>query len=140
MHARRAIKVCEAQGLTPEEIVEKLPPQYVFYYLKPQLYRRAQINEYSNVENPVYEIEADSDLTVEDLKVDLEKVMRAKLTENEIKVIKLTYGIGFDYSIKDIKGLSKKLGIPKEEVKSLRDSANEKLREDDALAILAKYL
>lgn len=82
----------------------------------------------------------DAKLIKQDLKREIARIFRKRLTRVEAKVLRLYFGIDQPYRIVSIADLGAKLGMSGERARQIREAGLEKLRADDCKKILAKYL
>lgn len=92
----------------------------------------ASITEDKTIDEP------DSQLMQESISEDLKRLLEKELTEREIQVLMLYYGLGGEeYTHEEI---AAKLGLTRERVRQIRVLAESKLRVSDGVKILRKYL
>lgn len=84
--------------------------------------------------------EPDAKLTRQDLKKDISRIFRKRLTKTEAKILRFYFGIDQPYQIVSTADLGKRLGMSGERARQLKESGLEKLRSNDCRKILVKYL
>lgn len=82
----------------------------------------------------------DAKLTRADLKKDIARIFKKRLTKTEAKVLRLFFGIDQPYRIVSTTDLGKRLSMSGERARQIKEIGLEKLRSDDCKEILAKYL
>lgn len=134
-----------------EEIVDEVMDNEISYeyYLNQGLfskisvgYQQADSTLSENLED-VYFISDDSPdkkLVKVDLKKDISRVFKRKLTKIEAKVLRLYFGIDSPYAISSTTDLGAKLGMSGERVRQIKEAGLAKLRGTDCKNILVKYL
>lgn len=115
------------------------------FALNPRMYQRLVLNTRDDeedddpMENSMLLSESSSPMSTADLRQDLERVF-TKLSENEVKVIRAFYGFSGDYLKSSIKLVGESLNMTPEQVRKLKLSGLQKLRDEKSKKILAKYL
>lgn len=82
----------------------------------------------------------DAKLTKLDLRKDISRIFRRRLTKTEAKVLRLYFGIDQPYQIVSTADLGKRLGMSGERARQIKETALQKLRAADCREILVKYL
>lgn len=148
MKTREVVKVMQMKGKNDAEIIERLgDTTNLRYFLNPELYNKTSLSAPIHLESKISvedtlvseEAHPDSRLNKLDIKKEFNNLIKRKLTKNEGKIIRIFFGIGQTYPITSYKDIAKKLSIPKADVKIMKESAIQKLREADSIEILTQF-
>ena len=147
---RTLTETMQLNGCSEDEIQDKFIDDVVNaeYYYNPGLFSKINVGSSSNEDEVIDETdiyfvsddEPDAKLIRQDLKKDIVRIFRKRLTKTEAKVLRLFFGIDQPYRIVSIADLGAKLGMSGERARQIREAGLEKLRADDCKKILAKYL
>lgn len=144
MKVREIINLMRMQGKSETEIINMIDEQGEIFYLAPDIYTRKSIDDTIryDFDADVYDLLENQEeiLKFKDLEKDINHILDTKLTKDEKNVISCTFGIKLLYPITSIRDISKHLNLSKTMVKNLRDSANQKLKNEDCIEILSKYI
>ncbi len=118
------------------------------YYYNPGLFSKFNVG--LGIDEDSHESDADSvfisddvpdaKLTKLDLRKDISRIFRRRLSKTEAKVLRLYFGIDQPYQIVSTADLGKKLGMSGERARQIKETALQKLRAADCREILIKYL
>ena len=145
---RELISVMQMKGADYAEIMDKIADPDMIFFTNPDIYNKKSLSDFIGTDTSVTiadtiktnDPQPDKELNLIDLKKELSKTLTTKLTEEELLVIRFHFGLGLSFSITSIQDLARCLGMTREEVKTLLSSAIQKLREEDSLKILSKYI
>lgn len=147
MKTRESINSMQIRGATEMDIIDAIDERNYQFLVNPDIYGRTSLVEPVGLNTDIVmadilesdEKSPDAKLNKIDMKKTIENVLKVKLTKNEAKVIRCFFGISQPYPITVLRDIAKKLNLTKAEVKSFKDSAFQKLREEDSLKILSQY-
>lgn len=147
---RSVIEEMQAIGFAEDEIREKFLDNVIDleYYYNPGLFSKINVgtsnseDDYENDSDNMFISydETDIKLTRQDLKKDISRIFRKRLTRTEAKILRLYFGIDQPYQIISTADLGKRLGMSGERARQLKESGLQKLRSQDCRKILVKYL
>jgi RNA polymerase primary sigma factor len=145
---RELISVMQMKGASYADILEKIDDPNMIFFTNPEIYHKKSLSDVIGTDIPIIledtmettDPQPDRGLNLIDLKKDLSKTLTTKLTDEELLVIRFHFGLGLPFSITSIQDLARCLGMTREVVKTLLSSAIQKLREEDSLKILSKYI
>lgn len=147
---RSVVEEMQLRGYPEEEIQDKFLDNEIDLecYYNPGLF--SKINVGSSLSDDDFEGDADNifisddepdaKLTRQDLKKDISRIFRKRLTKTEAKILRLYFGIDQPYPIISTADLGKRLGMSGERARQLKESGLQKLRSTDCRKILVKYL
>lgn len=138
-------------GEDEDAIIDKVIDDEISYeyYLNQGLYSKVLVgnsqtddSQCENLED-IYFISdeaPDKRLTKVDLKREIARIFRKKLTKTEAKVLRLYFGIDSPYAVNSTADLGAKLGMSGERARQIKEAGLAKLRSADCKKILANYL
>jgi RNA polymerase primary sigma factor len=117
-------------------------------YCNPGLFSKVNVGLSSIEEDNDTDIESyfvstdspDSRLMRQDLKKDVARVLKQRLTKTEAKILRLFFGIDQPYRIVSTADLGARCNMSGERARQLKESGLQKLRDDECRKILIKYL
>ena len=145
MKVREKLHNEQLQGKELYDIVEEVEDTDYEFALNPKMFQRLSLvskneeDEDDPMENTVLLSSSESPMDRIDFNTDLERVF-SRLTENEVKVIRAFFGFSGDYLKSSIKLVGESLGMTPEQVRKLKLSGLQKLRDEKSRQILSKYL
>jgi RNA polymerase primary sigma factor len=80
----------------------------------------------------------DNEMDKESLRIELERSLKKILTEKEIQVIKMSFGIGMPE--RSLEEIGAHFDLTRERVRQIKEKSLKKLREDVNSSILKKFL
>jgi RNA polymerase primary sigma factor len=147
---RAVTEEMQMRGCSEDEIQEKFLDNAIDLecYYNPGLFSKINVgssNSEDDYETDVDNIfisddEPDAKLTRQDLKKDISRIFRKRLTKTEARILRLYFGIDQPYQIVSTADLGKRLGMSGERARQLKESGLQKLRSADCRKILIKYL
>ena len=147
---RSVTEEMQLRGCSEEEIQDKFLDNEIDLecYYNPGLFSKISVG--SSISDDDFDVdidnifisddEPDAKLTRQDLKKDISRIFRKRLTKTEAKILRLYFGIDQPYQIVSTADLGKRLGMSGERARQLKESGLQKLRSDDCRKILVKYL
>jgi RNA polymerase primary sigma factor len=151
-HRKVKNKVEELQllGIDEDDIADKFLDNEINleYYSNPTLFSKLNVgfasmedDHESDTDYIFVEIKSpEAKLNRIDLKKDIARIFKRRLTKVEAKVLRYYFGIDQPYPMISTTDLGKKLGMSGERARQLKESGLEKLRATDCKEILTKYL
>lgn len=145
MKVREKLHNEQLQGKELYDIVEEVEDTDYEFALNPKMFQRLSLvskneeDEDDPMENTVLLSSSESPMDRIDFNTDLERVF-SRLTENEVKVIRAFFGFSGDYLKSSIKLVGESLDMTPEQVRKLKLSGLQKLRDEKSSQILSKYL
>ena len=145
MKVREKLHNDQLHGKELTDIIEEVDVSDYEFALNPKMFSRLTLTSKSDeddddpMENSILLSNSESPMDRMDFCIDLERVL-LKLTPNEVKVIKAFFGFSGEYLKSSIKLVSEALGMTPEQVRKLKLSGLQKLREEKSRKILSKYL
>lgn len=147
MKTRELVKVMQMKGKGEKDILDAVDPANVYLYFNPDIYSKKSLSDNIGVNLNISmgdtllstENSPDYKLNTLDLKIQVNNLLKSKLTKNERKVIRMFFGMGRTYPIISFKEIAKKLNLSKADVKILKESGLEKLKDKDSLEILTQF-
>ena len=141
-------------GGTVEEIYDQFNDKEQVFVDKPFMYQKVKISSDSNNDDDlpdgpnikhidlvkVSDDNPDANMIAEDLKYELNFILKDKLTKIERKVIKLFYGINRPYPINSMYEIGQILHITGERARQIMAKAMTKLKESDVKNTLTDYI
>ena len=154
MHkAKKKVMDYQLNGQEPEEVYDKFDEKEQVFIDTPFLYQKVRINTDNTDEELIngptvkhIDLIQISDNNPEDetinfdLKSELHKVMKSKLTKIERKVLRLYFGLNRKYPMNSVKEIGRILHISGERARQLRDAAINKLRTSEVKNIFVDYI
>ena len=144
------VEFLQLTGMDEDDIQDKFLDNEVDleYYYNPSLFAKFSVgfNNSDDDQDPdsdlmfISDDAPDAKLTRLDLKKDVSRIFRKRLTKIEAKVLRLYFGIDQPYQIISTADLGKRLGMSGERARQIKESGLEKLRATDCAKILGKYL
>jgi RNA polymerase primary sigma factor len=145
MKMREKLHNDQLHGKELSDIVEEVEDVDYEFALNPKMFSRLTLttrneeDEDDPMENSLLLSGSDSPMDQIDFNTDLDRVF-ARLTENEVKVIRAFFGFSGDYLKSSIKLVGESLDMTPEQVRKLKLSGLQKLRDEKSRQILSKYL
>ncbi len=143
----------QLHGTEAEEVYSEFDKKEQIFIDAPYLYQKVRIStnesEDELVNGPTIkhidlvqtsDEDPESDSIAFDLNMELNKVIKFKLTKIEQKVIRLYFGLNRKYPMNSVKEIGRILHISGERARQLRDSALKKLRTDEVKNIFVDYI
>jgi RNA polymerase primary sigma factor len=147
---RNKVETMQILGFEEGDIQEKFLDNDIDteYYYNPGLFSKINVGSAMMEDEQEGDAEAlfvsddqpDAKLTKLDLRKDVSRIFRRRLTKTEAKVLRLYFGIDQPYQIVSTADLGKRLGMSGERARQIKEVALQKLRADDCREILGKYL
>jgi RNA polymerase primary sigma factor len=145
MKVREKLHNDQLHGKELSDIVEEVEDVDYEFALNPKMFQRLTLttrneeDEDDPMENSLLLSGSEAPMDRSDFDIDLERVF-SRLTENEVKVIKAFFGFSGDYLKSSIKLVGESLDMTPEQVRKLKLSGLQKLRDEKSRQILSKYL
>ncbi len=144
---KELIKVMQMNGDSDQAILDAIDPSNAYIYFNPDVYSKRSLSDKLGMTSEINleeilqtnEDAPDHKLNTISLKEQVNSLLKNKLTKNEAKVIRTFFGIGQTYPILSLKEIAKKLSLSKADVKSLKVTGLQKLREADSVKILTHF-
>lgn len=137
-------------GFSDDDIQDKFVDNAVNleYYYNPGLYSKVSVgfapgeDESGDDSDYIFLSDdmPDSRLERQDLKKDIVRIFRKRLTKTEAKVLRLFFGIDQAYRIISTADLGLRMGMSGERARQIKELGLQKLRSEDCMKILSKYL
>lgn len=147
---RTAVEKMQLLGYAEDEIQDSFLDDAVDleFYHNPALFSKISVGAVFTEDEQEADIESmfisddepDARLTRLDLKKDINRIFKKRLTKTESKILRLFFGIDQPYRIVSTADLGKRLGMSGERARQLKESGLQKLRSEDCRKILIKYL
>jgi RNA polymerase primary sigma factor len=147
---RTAIELMQMKGCLEDEIHDKFIDNEIDLecYYNPGLFSKINVGSESSEEDRDADMDmfflSDDDpsakLTRQDLRKDISRIFKKRLTKMEAKILRLYFGIDQPYQIVSTADLGARLGMSGERARQIKETGLEKLRSEDCRKILIKYL
>lgn len=128
---------------------DRLYGRYVNYIVNPGVFKGVSMSTKMSDGDDSYTMESfftsetgapDTGLTLEDLRSDLDRIFASVLSDQEVSVINLYYGLNRKYPVTSTEEIGKHLGLTGERARQLKESGLKKLKDEKCKNILIKYL
>lgn len=147
MKTKELIKKMQMHGEDEVAILKCISNSNKCFYFNPEIYSKKSLSEKINVH---MEIDMEDVLSEEmispnyklnelDIREEINSLLKEKLTPDEAEIIKIFFGIDKLYPTMSYKDIAKELNLSKVDVKTLKESAIQKLKDKDCIEILIQF-